>query len=64
MLAIIGFIVLVLIGAFLLVWTGAMWFGSAIFGGKAYEIIVPLVLSVAVLWLAFHFAPFTITFTG
>lgn len=63
MLAMIGFIVLILIGMALSVLAGIIIYGTALFGGKAYETLIPLALAGFVFWLAFHYAPFHITFT-
>jgi hypothetical protein len=62
--AIIGFVVLVLLGLYLLAIMGAVFFGSAMFGGSGAEAILPGLLAGLVLWAAVHFAPFTITFVG
>lgn len=64
MLAIIGFVVLILIGLYLLV--GTIWSLAAASAGFVSPIgsLVLGTLTAAVFWTAFHFAPFYITFTG
>jgi hypothetical protein len=63
MLAFIGFIVLVCLGIFLLFVAGC-WCVAALFGFGKSEFMVPVILAGLVFLLAFHFAPFTVHFTG
>jgi hypothetical protein len=62
--AIIGFVVLVLIGLWLVAIAGTIFFGSKMFGGTGAEAFVPAIFAGLIFWAAFHFAPFTITFVG
>jgi hypothetical protein len=63
MLALIGFIVLVCLGIYLLFVAGFLCV-SSLFGFGKSEFLLPAAVAVLVFWLAFHFAPFTVHFTG
>lgn len=64
MMAIIGFIFLLFVAASLAILSAQMWIGLALFGGDSKPALFPAALSAAVFWIAFHFAPFTVHFTG
>lgn len=61
--AIIGFIVLILLGLFLLFAAITVLVVGSAFGAGG-EAIVPAILAGIVLWAACHWAPFTISFVG
>jgi hypothetical protein len=61
--AIIGFIVLILLGLFFLFAAITVFIVGSAFGSGG-EAIVPAILVGIVLWAAVHWAPFTIAFTS
>lgn len=62
--AIFGFIVLVLVGLYFVVLAVQLYVGLTLFGGGGGIAIVPAGIAGVIFWTAFHFAPFTIAFTG
>lgn len=64
MLTIIGFGVLVVLGALFLLSSIFIGFLGNAFGGSAAEALIPFGIGSFLLYLAYVYAPFSITFTG
>jgi hypothetical protein len=66
MMAIVGFILVCIIGIYLVVAGLGGWIGLGAFGGfhKTWGFLIFTVIGALILWWAFNNSPFTITVTG
>ena len=62
--AILGFIVLMVVGVLFFFAGVFITFLGSSFGGSAVEGLIPAGIGAVFIWLAIHFAPFTVTFVG